>query len=143
LSYIISNCLISPREYVNSHFHNNKWMTSLLARTYILVCIGEGWPVGEHYILLLLLTCIFLIWTAYSYSLPIFYACSNQFLKYSLWSSTNTTSFFKDFIYLFKREHEQRQRESRGRSRPLLSREPDAGLHPRTLRSWPEPKADA
>ena len=25
----------------------------------------------------------------------------------------------------------------------LLSREPDAGLDPRTLGSWPEPKADA
>jgi len=30
-----------------------------------------------------------------------------------------------------------------GEADSLMSREPDAGLNPRTLRSWPELKADA
>ena len=47
--------------------------------------------------------------------------------------------FFKDLIYLFDRERSQVGREA-GREREeeagsLLSREPDAGLDPRTLRS--------
>ena len=55
--------------------------------------------------------------------------------------------FFKDFIYSFDRQRSQVGREAgreRGReaSSPL-SREPDAGLDPRTLRSWPELKAEA
>lgn len=37
-----------------------------------------------------------------------------------------------------EREHEQRERE-RGF---LLSQEPNAGFHPRTWKSVPEPKAD-
>ena len=47
--------------------------------------------------------------------------------------------FLKDFIYLFDRERSQvdgeagREREREAGS--LLSREPDAGLDPRTLRS--------
>ena len=55
--------------------------------------------------------------------------------------------FFKDF-YLFAREREYTQagREG-GRSRreagSLPSKEPDAGLDPRTLGSGPEPKAAA
>ena len=55
--------------------------------------------------------------------------------------------FFKDFIYLFDRQRSQVGREA-GREREeeagsLLSREPDAGLDPKTLGSWPEPKAEA
>ena len=47
--------------------------------------------------------------------------------------------FFKDFIYLFDREKSQVDGEA-GREREReagspLSREPDAGLDPRTLRS--------
>ena len=36
--------------------------------------------------------------------------------------------------------------QGRGREReadPLLIRESDVGLHPGTLKSWPEPKADS
>ena len=55
--------------------------------------------------------------------------------------------FFEDFIYLFDRERAQVGREAgreRGREAgSLLSREPDAGLDPGTLGSWPEPKAEA
>ena len=48
--------------------------------------------------------------------------------------------FFKIlFIYLRLRV----SREGEGGAGPLLSRELDAGLHPRTLGSRPEPKADA
>lgn len=52
------------------------------------------------------------------------------------------------FIYLTerKRERERTQTggaaEEEGEAGSSLSREPDAGLHPRTLRSWPELKAD-
>lgn len=46
--------------------------------------------------------------------------------------------FFKDFIYLFMRE-----REAEGEAGSPKSREPDAALDPRTLRSQPELKADA
>ena len=38
--------------------------------------------------------------------------------------------FLKDFIYLFMRDS---QREAEGEAGSPLSREPDAGLHPRTL----------
>ena len=54
---------------------------------------------------------------------------------------------FFNFIYLFDRERSQVGREAgreRGRKAGSpLSREPDAGLNPRTLGSWPEPKAEA
>ena len=55
--------------------------------------------------------------------------------------------FFKDFIYLFDRETASERGNTsrgsgRGRSR-LPEEEPDAGLHPRTLGSCPELKADA
>ena len=56
-------------------------------------------------------------------------------------------SFFKDFIYLFKREsmrdrtqargsmREHKQGEAEGEADSLLSKEPDAGLNLKTLRS--------
>ena len=57
--------------------------------------------------------------------------------------------FFKDFIYLFERQHErEREHEQRGQGKgegeadSLLNREPDVDLDPRTLGPWPEPKAD-
>ena len=58
---------------------------------------------------------------------------------------------FKDFIYLFicERESESEHRqtewkaESEGEAGSLQSKEPDVGLDPRTLGSWPEPKAAA
>ena len=50
--------------------------------------------------------------------------------------------FFKDFIYLFDREREREREtarsqagggaEAEGEADYLLSREPDAGLHPKT-----------
>ena len=49
--------------------------------------------------------------------------------------------FFKDFIHLFDRERDhkyaerQADREREEDAGSLLSREPDAGLNPRTLRS--------
>ena len=54
--------------------------------------------------------------------------------------------FKKDFMYLFDRERERdqvgRQAEREEAGSPL-SRQPDVGLDPRTLRSWPEPKSEA
>ena len=44
--------------------------------------------------------------------------------------------FFKDFIYLFMRDRE-RQRH-RQREKQALQGEPDAGLNPETLGSYPE-----
>ena len=53
------------------------------------------------------------------------------------------------FIYLFVRERErvlcpykQGEQQAEGEADSLLSKEPDAGLNPRTLGSWPELKAD-
>jgi len=48
--------------------------------------------------------------------------------------------FFKDFIYLFEREHEKRgdsegEAEEEGEADSPLSKEPNVGLDPRTLRS--------
>ena len=60
--------------------------------------------------------------------------------------------FFKDFIYLFHRQRShvrqrsqvaERQAEREEKAGSPWSREPDAGLDPRTLGSWPEPKAEA
>ena len=50
--------------------------------------------------------------------------------------------FFLSFIYLFERGNTSRG-SGRGRNRLEQSREPDVGLHPRTLGSCPEQKADA
>ena len=47
--------------------------------------------------------------------------------------------YFKDFIYLFMRDAEREQRQEK----QAPCKEPDMGLDPRTLRSHPEPKADA
>ena len=57
--------------------------------------------------------------------------------------------FFKDFIYLFERQRVRKHTagcgaaEAEGEAGNLLSGELDAGLHPRTLGSQPEPKANA
>ena len=53
--------------------------------------------------------------------------------------------FKKNFIYLFMRDAErerQSQRQSQ-REKQAPCRERDVGLHPRTMGSCPEPKADA
>ena len=51
--------------------------------------------------------------------------------------------FKKDFVYLFMKDtHTQRQRH-RQREKQASCRDPDAGLDPGTLGSWPELKADA
>ena len=47
--------------------------------------------------------------------------------------------FFKDFIFIYEK-HRGRDRQ---REKQTPYREPNAGLHPRTPRSCPEPKADA
>ena len=49
-----------------------------------------------------------------------------------------TRYFFKDFVYLFEKERENEQgggTEGEGEADSSLSREPDTGLDPRTLRS--------
>ena len=55
--------------------------------------------------------------------------------------------FLKDFIYLFDRQRSQvdrdTSREREGEAGFPLSREPDVGLDPRTLRSCPELKTEA
>ena len=53
--------------------------------------------------------------------------------------------FFKKRFYLFdrEREHKQEKQQAEGEADFPLSREPTEGLDPRTLRSQPEPKADA
>ena len=58
-----------------------------------------------------------------------------------------SSSFFKDFIYLFEREREgEHERIGSGRAKgkgeadSLLSRELDPGLHCRTPGSWPGPR---
>ena len=51
--------------------------------------------------------------------------------------------FFKTlFIYLRESIQAVEMAEGEGEAGSLLSREPDAGLDPRTLGSRPEPKAD-
>ena len=58
-----------------------------------------------------------------------------------------TLFFFKDFIYLFDRGRErahkqgEQQAEGEGEAGPSLSKEPDWGIYPKILGSWPEPKA--
>jgi len=58
-----------------------------------------------------------------------------------------TKIFLKDFIYLSGRDWERAckpgEQQAGGEAGSPLSREPDDGLDPRTLGSWPEPKADA
>ena len=55
--------------------------------------------------------------------------------------------FFLRF-YLFEKEREwakegaQAGEEAEEEADSLLNKEPDVGLDPRTLESWPEPKAD-
>jgi len=80
---------------------------------------------------------------------------SHDFLKAQSESLSFGIQFYqlafilKIFIYLFDREREtaregtQAGRVGEGEAGFLQSREPDAGLHPRTLGSRPEPKADA
>ena len=49
----------------------------------------------------------------------------------------------KDFIYLIEGELQQEGAEGMGEVDSLLNKEPNVGLNLRTLRSWPELKADA
>ena len=52
--------------------------------------------------------------------------------------------FIKDWL-IWQRENERAQTggAEEGEAGFLLSKDPDMGLNPRTLESWPEPKADA
>jgi len=71
------------------------------------------------------------------------------FLKWdtTVWVFYFNKTFFERF-YLFiwervrKRDSEQGGRVE-GEAESTLSREPDVGLHPRTLGLWPEPKGAA
>ena len=47
----------------------------------------------------------------------------------------------KDFTYLFMRDTEGERQRLRQREKQASCQEPDVGLHPRTPRSCPEPKA--
>ena len=47
------------------------------------------------------------------------------------------------FIWQIEREREWAKAEGVGEAGSPLNREPDVGLDPKTLRPWPEPKADA
>ena len=51
--------------------------------------------------------------------------------------------FLKDFIYLFMRDTGREKQRHRQREKQAPSREPDAGLDPRTPRPRPAPKVDA
>ena len=70
------------------------------------------------------------------------YITSNDYL-FAERLSLFTLIFLKDFIYLFDTEKEHKQAEWEGEAGSPLSRELDAGFHPRTLGSGPEQKADA
>ena len=69
------------------------------------------------------------------------------FLSLCSLSQINKLFIFKKFIYLRDRECGcMSVRRSRGRGREklkqtVLSAEPNMGLQPKTLRSWPEPKS--
>ena len=51
----------------------------------------------------------------------------------------NKIAIFKKYLFIWERERE-READREGAD-SLLSWEPDSGLDPRTLRSWPEPKS--
>lgn len=51
--------------------------------------------------------------------------------------------FLNKDVFIYLREKENTEDEGKGEADFPLSREPDAELNPRTLGSWPEPKADA
>ena len=60
------------------------------------------------------------------------------------WCQLDNFFFLKIlFIYLREKEHTQAEGAAEGEEEvgSPLSREPDAGLHPRTPRAWPKPKA--
>ena len=50
--------------------------------------------------------------------------------------------FFKDFFYPFMRDTQRERQRQRQKEKQAPCREPNVGLHPRTLGSCPEPKAD-
>lgn len=55
----------------------------------------------------------------------------------------NLKNFFLiSFIYLFERERAEEGRGSEGEADSLRSGEPNTGLDPETLGSWPEQKVD-
>ena len=51
-------------------------------------------------------------------------------------------SFLRFYLCIWERERAWAGRGAEGEADSLLSREPDIGLYPRTLGSWPEAKAD-
>ena len=53
------------------------------------------------------------------------------------------SEFFLKILFIWEREHAgaEAEAEGEGEADSPLSREPNAGLDPRTLRSWPEPKS--
>ena len=67
--------------------------------------------------------------------------------SYTLLFAVSFFSFFKIFTYLFDTERQRAQAgvtaEGEAEVGSPLSKEPDVGLRPRTLRSGPELKVDA
>jgi len=51
--------------------------------------------------------------------------------------------FFLKILFIYLTERDTSRGRGKGEAGFLRGREPDVGLDPRTLRSWPEPKADA
>ena len=51
--------------------------------------------------------------------------------------------FFLKILFIYSRETQRARQRHRQRKKQALCGEPDAGFNPRTLGSWPEPKADA
>ena len=66
------------------------------------------------------------------------YSYKSTLFKNNCWKDLRFFLIFKYFIYFFDRAQE-RGAADRERSR---NKKPDAGLDPRVLGSWPEPKAD-
>ena len=64
----------------------------------------------------------------------------------SLRGPLRTQQFLKKYLFIWQRERLQvgreAGREKEGEAGSPLSGEPDVGLDPRALRSWPEPKAE-
>ena len=74
-------------------------------------------------------------WRCFYFSIFLF---EKQGMNYNIEHGFWYQMGFKDFIYLFVkrarvREHKQGERQTEGEAGSPLSREPDAGLHPRTL----------
>lgn len=70
----------------------------------------------------------------------------NKTLAYQIEYATIQFLFFflifPFFFFHFRQHERRREAEGEREAGPLLGREPDIGLSPRTQKSWPKPKAD-